>query len=238
MEQAAWSRAGETGQDASFVQKAFAAIAGRYVLTNHVLSLGIDVLWRRKTARKVAKLSPGVVLDLATGSGDLAAEIQSRCPAAKVIGADFSQPMLQEAKKRGLRNLLVADAMDLPFAEGSVDVVTVAFGLRNMASWVDALEEMSRVLKPGGSLLVLDFSLPTLPGLRQAHLFYLRQIMPKIAGLLTGERAAFEYLCGSIEKFPAGETMCDLMKANGFAEATSEPLSFGIASLYTAVKSA
>ena len=235
MEQAAWSKAGETGQDAGFVQKAFASIAGRYVLTNHVLSLGIDVLWRRKTASLVAKLMPEVVLDLATGSGDLAAEIQRRCPTAHVIGADFSPPMLLEARKRGLQHLIVADAMNLPFADATADVVTVAFGLRNMASWKDALREMARVLKPGGSLYVLDFSLPETPVLRKAHLFYLRQVMPKIAGLLTGQRPAYEYLCGSIEKFPAGAAMCDLMQQQGFSTATAQPLSFGIASLYSAV---
>src|SRR6187401_50921 len=99
------------GQDAAFVRRAFASIAPRYVLTNHVLSLGTDVLWRWKTARAVAALKPRLVLDLATGTGDLAAEVQARCPAAQVIGADFSLPMLVEARKRGLRNLIVADAM-------------------------------------------------------------------------------------------------------------------------------
>jgi len=228
--------AGNNGQDANFVRKAFASIAGRYVLTNHVLSLGIDVLWRRKTAAIVANLQPKLILDLATGSGDLAAEIQSRCPSAQVLGADFSPPMLLEAKKRGLSDLIVADAMNLPIVDNVADVVTVAFGLRNMSSWAEALREMSRVLKPGGSLLVLDFSLPKTPLLRKAHLFYLRQVMPKIAGILTGERLAYEYLCGSIEKFPAGEDMCQLMRDNGFQEARSQTLSLGIASLYIAKK--
>ena len=224
------------GQDASFVRRAFASIARRYVLTNHVLSLGTDVLWRRKTARDVAALNPSLVLDLATGSGDLAAEILARCPSAKVIGADFSLPMLLEARKRGLQNLMVADAMNLPFADATADVVTVAFGLRNMASWAGALCEMSRVLRPGGSLFVLDFSLPTRQPMRGLHLFYLRHFMPRIAGVLTGQRGAYEYLCGSIEKFPAGAAMCQLMQENGFQSAEGAPLTFGIASLYHAVK--
>jgi demethylmenaquinone methyltransferase/2-methoxy-6-polyprenyl-1,4-benzoquinol methylase len=224
------------GQDAAFVRRAFASIARRYVLTNHVLSLGMDVLWRRKTARAVAALQPRLVLDLATGSGDLAAEIQARCPQAKVIGADFSLPMLSEARKRGLQNLVVADAMNLPFADVSADVVTVAFGLRNMASWADALREMSRVLRPSGSLFVLDFSLPTWPLMRSLHLFYLRQLMPRVAGALTGQRGAYEYLCGSIEKFPAGAAMCRLMQENGFRTARHIPLTFGIATLYQASK--
>lgn len=227
---------GNRGQDATFVRGAFAKIAQRYVLTNHVLSFGIDVLWRRTTARAVAKLQPQTVLDLATGSGDLAVEVQRRCPLAHVLGADFSAPMLQEARRRGLKNLIVADAMSLPVADNSLDVVTVAFGLRNMASWSEGLREMARVLRSGGTLFVLDFSLPTLAPLRWAHLFYLRRIMPLVAGNLTGERQAYEYLCGTIEKFPAGEAMCSIMRENGFASATSKPLSFGIASLYVATK--
>ena len=232
MEQTAADR--KQGQDAAFVRRAFAAIAGRYVLTNHVLSLGIDVLWRWKTARAVAALQPRLVLDLATGSGDLAAEIQARCPQATVIGADFSPPMLQEARRRGLQHLIVADAMNLPFRDGVADVVTVAFGLRNMASWPAALREMARVLRPGGHLFVLDFSLPARQPLRGLHLFYLRRIMPRIAGLLTGERGAYEYLCGTIEAFPSGPAMCRLMQENGFRHAAVTALTGGIASLYCA----
>jgi len=225
-----------TGQDAGFVRNAFASIAGRYVLTNHVLSLGIDVLWRKTTARRVAELSPSYVLDLATGSGDLAAEIQKRCPDAYVLGADFSEPMLDQARLRGLKNLVVADATNLQMESDVADVVTVAFGLRNMSSWDGALKEMLRVLKPGGSLFVLDFSLPSWQPLRAAHLFYLRAVMPRIAGLLTGQRAAYEYLCNSIEKFPAGQAMCDLIKSQGFETATHTPLHGGIAALYEARK--
>lgn len=228
--------AGSDGQDPGFVRGAFAKIARRYVLTNHVLSLGIDILWRRRTARLVAAEHPALVLDLATGSGDLAAEILGRCPGAIVLGADFSPPMLARAATRGLTNLIVADAMNLPIRSGSVDVATVAFGLRNMASWQQAAAEMARVLKPGGSLFVLDFSLPQSAIPRRLHLFYLRNIMPRIAGLLTGERHAYEYLCGSIEKFPSGSAMCDLLRQSGFSSASSQPLSFGIASLYHARK--
>jgi demethylmenaquinone methyltransferase/2-methoxy-6-polyprenyl-1,4-benzoquinol methylase len=238
MEQQAAKEQAESpmGQDATFVRRAFAAIAGRYVLTNHVLSLGIDVLWRKTTARLVAALQPRVVLDVATGSGDLAEAIQEACPQSTVMGLDFSAPMLQEARKRGLQHLMVADAMNLPIVDGAADVLTVAFGLRNMASWPDALREMSRVLRPGGSLFVLDFSLPTQPLMRKTHLFYLRKVMPKVAGVLTGERGAYEYLCNTIEQFPSGENMCRMIRENGFGEAKATPLSFGIASLYHAVK--
>lgn len=223
-------------QDAGFVRQAFTRIAPRYVLTNHVLSIGIDILWRRKTAGLVAELDPSWVLDLATGSGDLAIAIQKACPNANILGGDFTPSMMTEAQRSGFRNLMGADALALPVRDATFDVVTVAFGLRNMASWPNAIQEMSRVLRPGGRLFVLDFSLPTLPLLRPAYVFYLEKIMPKIAGLLTGHRDAFEYLCQSIEKFPSGKAMETLLTANGFASASTIPLSFGIASLYTAVK--
>lgn len=223
-------------QDAGFVRQAFAKIAGRYVLTNHVLSMGIDVLWRRRTAAVVAEMKPTWILDLATGSGDLAVEVQRQNPQARVLGADFSPPMMAHAQGRGMRELIVADGMKLPVKDDSFDVLTVAFGLRNMASWPDALQEMRRVLKPGGHLVVLDFSTPRPPVFAKLYQFYLSKVMPKIAGLLTGERGAYEYLCTSISAFPSGRKMEELMLATGYRSATSEPLSFGIASLYVAHK--
>ena len=223
-------------QDARFVRNAFAGIAKRYVLANHVLSLGIDVLWRKTTARLAAAHQPSLIVDLATGSGDLAQSLQSANPQARILGADFSVPMMREAQVRGFPQLIAADAMRLPIIDAAADLVTVAFGLRNMASWPSALQEMSRILKPGGQLLVLDFSIPRFPGIRQAYLFYLKQIMPRIAGAITGQREAYEYLCGSIERFPSGSAMLDLIQANGFRTATCKPLTFGIASLYIAEK--
>ncbi len=223
-------------QDAGFVRQAFAGIASRYVLANHVLSLGIDCLWRRTTARRIAELNPQRVLDLATGSGDLAQAVQSACPQAKVLGADFSVPMMREAQKRHFHRLVAADGLALPFQDGVFDVLTVAFGLRNMASWPAALQEMNRVLRPGGRLFVLDFSIPRIPGIRQLYLFYLKQIMTRIAGWITGKREAYVYLCGSIERFPSGHEMESLICANGFSSATSRQLTLGIASLYEAVK--
>lgn len=223
-------------QDAGFVRQAFAGIASRYVLANHVLSLGIDCLWRRTTAKRIAALNPQRILDLATGSGDLAQAVQSACPQAKVLGADFSVPMMREAQARKFHTLIAADGLALPFQDAVFDVVTVAFGLRNMASWPDALQEMSRVLRPGGRLFVLDFSIPRTPGIRQGYLFYLKRIMPRIAGWITGQREAYEYLCGSIERFPSGTDMEKLITANGFQSAAGTPLTFGIASLYEAVR--
>ncbi|MBL9131998.1 MAG: ubiquinone/menaquinone biosynthesis methyltransferase [Verrucomicrobiaceae bacterium] len=223
-------------QDAGFVRQAFAGIASRYVLANHVLSLGIDCLWRRTTARRIAALNPARVLDLATGSGDLAQAVQAACPSAKVLGADFSVPMMRQAQARRFHTLIAADGLALPFQDGVFDVLTVGFGLRNMASWPAALQEMSRVLRPGGSLFVLDFSIPRTPGIRQFYLFYLKHVMTRVAGWITGKRQAYEYLCGSIERFPSGSDMEDLIRANGFQSAHARALTFGIASLYEAKK--
>jgi demethylmenaquinone methyltransferase/2-methoxy-6-polyprenyl-1,4-benzoquinol methylase len=206
------------------------------VLANHVLSLGIDCLWRRTTAKRIATLNPQRILDLATGSGDLAQAVQLACPESRVLGADFSVPMMREAQARRFHTLIAADGLSLPFQDEVFDVLTVAFGLRNMASWPAALQEMSRVLRPGGRLFVLDFSIPRFPGIRQLYLFYLKQIMPRIAGWITGQRGAYVYLCGSIERFPSGKDMEALICANGFQSASTTALTFGIASLYEAQK--
>ena len=221
-------------QDPGFVNRAFTDIADRYVLTNHVLSLGTDILWRRKLGSMIEAQRPNDMLDIATGSGDVVAEITRRCPDTNIIGLDFCQPMLNHARRRGLANLVVADGLRLPFDDGTFDITTVAFGLRNMASWTDGLLEMSRTLKPNGILYILDFSQPTWSLLRAPYLFYLHHVLPKIAGLLTNQRQAYEYLSSSIDQFPHGEAMCDLIISAGFASAKALPLSFGIASIYVA----
>jgi len=220
-------------QDPTYVKKAFSRIADRYVVTNHVLSLGTDILWRKKVGRMVAAWQPDRILDVATGTGDLALEMQRRCPEAQVTGSDFCPEMLAYAADDGVKETVVADALNMPFADDSYDVLTVAFGLRNMASWPDALKEMRRVLKPGGHLLVLDFSLPT-GILRGPYRFYLNKVLPKVAGLMTGEGDAYEYLAGTIEQFPSGCDMTGLIESCGFTDAQATPLTFGVASIYTA----
>jgi demethylmenaquinone methyltransferase/2-methoxy-6-polyprenyl-1,4-benzoquinol methylase len=216
-----------------FVTGMFAAIAERYDLANHLLSGGLDFFWRRRAARIVQGWNPVRILDLATGSGDLALALGAACPSARLIGADFCQPMLVQAQRKGVANLIVADGMRLPFAPGAFDALTVAFGLRNMESWSGALNEMGRVLAPGGHLLVLDFSVPPAP-LRYVYRPYLRHVLPRLAALLTRERGAYEYLGDSIEKFPQGAAMCALIREAGFRDAHCEPLTGGIVSLYTA----
>ncbi|MEM6911458.1 MAG: ubiquinone/menaquinone biosynthesis methyltransferase [Verrucomicrobiota bacterium] len=219
-------------QDPEFVHRAFSGIADRYVVANHVLSGGIDLLWRRRVARIVRARLPGRILDLATGTGDLALELQRQIPQAEILASDFCEPMLAHARTRGLETLL-ADALALPLEDEAFDAVTIGFGLRNLASWEKGLQEMARVLRPGGTLVVLDFSLPG-PWLRPAYRLYLHRILPLLARALTGKKEAYQYLGDSIERFPSGPAMCQLLRRNGFAEAHAQALSGGIASLYTA----
>ena len=211
----------------------FGRIARRYDLANHLLSGGADFLWRRRAAKIVADWQPRDVLDLASGSGDLALAIQRQLPEAKIVAADFSPEMLEIARAKGVRKPVIADALQLPFENASFDAVTVAFGLRNMADWDRALAEMSRVLRDRGHLLVLDFSLPA-GALRPAYRFYLHRCLPILASIVTGQKAAYDYLGGSIEKFPSGAEMLDLIERNGFMNTVAEPLTGGIATIYTA----
>ncbi len=222
-------------QDPKFVKSAFKKIADKYVVTNHVLSMGTDILWRRKVGRMVKRWQPSTILDIATGTGDLALEMQKKCPDCEIIASDFCPEMLAHAERRGVKNTQVVDAMEMPFDDNNCDVLTVAFGLRNMASYPGALKEMNRVIKPGGRLLILDFSLPK-GILAKPYGWYLNKVLPKIAGLITGEKGAFEYLAGSIEDFPNGEVMCELITSQGYKDVQAIPLSFGIASIYVGVK--
>jgi demethylmenaquinone methyltransferase / 2-methoxy-6-polyprenyl-1,4-benzoquinol methylase len=226
----------DISRDPEAVRSMFGRIARRYDLANHLLSGGADFLWRRRAAKIVAGWKPSGMLDLATGSGDLALAIQRRLPQARIVAADFSPEMIEIARKKGVANTMVADALQLPFEKASFDCVTVAFGLRNMADWERALSEMSRVLRDRGHLLVLDFSLPA-GALRPAYRFYLHRCLPLLASIVTGQKAAYDYLGGSIEKFPSGKAMVELFERNGFTNAKAEPLTGGIATIYTAEKS-
>ena len=219
-----------------FVQKTFSSIAGRYDLANHLLSGGLDFLWRRRVSRLVAASRPSRVLDLATGSGDLAIALQKACPSAQVVGADFCLPMLEEARRKKVSRLVQADGLALPFRDGTFDAVTVAFGLRNMASWETALSEMHRVLRPEGLLAVLDFSLPPRGPLREIYRAYLHHVLPRIAGWTTGHAEAYEYLGGSIEAFPRGSGMAALIESRGFRCEPPHKMCLGVVSLYAARK--
>jgi demethylmenaquinone methyltransferase / 2-methoxy-6-polyprenyl-1,4-benzoquinol methylase len=216
------------------VRQMFGAIARRYDLANHTLSCGIDFYWRKRAANTVASWHPGKIVDLATGTGDLALALQKRLPDAEVTGVDFLPEMLELAQRKGVRQTILADAMKLPFPDASFDCVTIAFGLRNMENWRGALAEMSRVLRKDGHLLVLEFSLPTRPIVRAIYRFYLHRCLPLLGSCLTRKKSAYDYLGDSIEEFPSGHAMIDLIEASGFRYATFQPLSYGIATIYAA----
>jgi demethylmenaquinone methyltransferase / 2-methoxy-6-polyprenyl-1,4-benzoquinol methylase len=215
------------------VRKMFGSIARRYDLANHVLSCGADFYWRKRAAEIVVGWRPNSIMDLATGTGDLALALQKKLPNADVVGADFTEEMLAMAKSKGVRRTVSADAMKLPFGDSSFDCVTIAFGLRNLPDWSVALAEMKRVIKPGGHLLILEFSLPKSAILRAPYRFYLHRCMPVIGSFLTKQKSAYDYLGDSIEKFPSGDTMLGLMESIGFGNAAAEPLTGGIVTIYT-----
>jgi demethylmenaquinone methyltransferase/2-methoxy-6-polyprenyl-1,4-benzoquinol methylase len=225
--------------DPGAVKSMFGRIARRYDLANRVLSLGIDIYWRRRLVEAVARGRPHDVLDLATGSGDVALELASILPpGTTVLGMDFSEPMLEVARAKRARLAAGArvefrqgDGLALPLADGSCDAITIAFGLRNMADRALCLGEMRRVLRPGGRLHVLEFSQPQ-AWLRPLYYFHLRRVAPFVAGILTGDRAAYQYLASSIGEFPGREALSGELRAAGFDEVTSIPMTLGIAALH------
>jgi demethylmenaquinone methyltransferase / 2-methoxy-6-polyprenyl-1,4-benzoquinol methylase len=228
--------------DPEAVNSMFARIADRYDLANHLLSGGIDHLWRRRLVRRVHDVKPQSILDLATGSGDVAFALAKALPKhVRIIGMDFCQPMLDEAiRKRGqigggrTLEFRQGDGMALPLPDDSFDSVTVSFGLRNMADRHQALSEMRRVLRPGGRLFLLEFSQPS-SWVRPFYYGYLKYILPSVAALVTRDRSAYEYLGGSIENFPDREKMAAEIAVAGFKSVTSTPLSLGIVALHEAV---
>ncbi|HTQ32194.1 MAG TPA: bifunctional demethylmenaquinone methyltransferase/2-methoxy-6-polyprenyl-1,4-benzoquinol methylase UbiE [Opitutaceae bacterium] len=221
------------------VNKMFARIARRYDLANRLLSAGLDVGWRRRLVAAVRRTRPRDVLDLATGSGDVAFALARGLPAGtRITGVDFCQPMLDQAEqKKSARDAHVAfkqgDALALPLADASVDAVTIAFGLRNLADRGRALREMHRVLRPGGHLFVLEFSQPA-RWFRPLYFFYMHRLAPRAAGWLTGDRAAYEYLCNSIEQFPARETLAGEIRVAGFAGVAARSYTLGVVALHEA----
>lgn len=224
--------------DSTSIKNLFTAIAARYELANHLLCGGFDFWWRHVTALEVRKKNPHHILDIATGTGDLAVALLKKNPSAQVTGIDFCEEMLAQAAKKKILGLtlMTADGLALPFPDESYDTVTIAFGLRNMASWEKGLYEMRRVLRSGGSLFILDFSLPTVPLLKPLYRFYLHHLLPQMAGLITGRKEAYSYMADSIEQFPSGKKMCSLLEQCGFEKAAFKPMTGGIVTLYRALK--
>ena len=226
-------------EHAKAVRAMFSGIARRYDLLNHVLSMNIDKRWRklvRKKLQPVLDRPDAVILDVACGTGDLSIELQSHSK-AKVVGTDFCRPMLAVAATKDAEIPFVeGDAMNLGFADASVDALTIAFGLRNLSNFADGLAEFHRVLKPGGKLVVLEFSSPVVPGFRQAFNFYFTRILPRIGGAVSGSRGAYEYLPDSVSKFPDQKRLAGLMRETGFVDVEYTNLTGGIAAIHSGTR--
>jgi demethylmenaquinone methyltransferase / 2-methoxy-6-polyprenyl-1,4-benzoquinol methylase len=227
----------ETEQQASrWVRDMFGRIAPRYDLLNHLLSLNIDRYWRARTVAHVAPIlaQPGArVLDVACGTGDLTLALQTRSQSSRVLGTDFSHPMLLAAnRKLANSRLFESDALRTPVADGSFDLVTIAFGFRNLTNYREGLIELRRVLKPGGTLAILEFSTPPNPFLARAYGFYSRAILPAIGGLISGSRDAYSYLPESVRKFPDAERLADQMRDAGFDTVRFHRMTGGIVALH------
>ncbi|NOY45358.1 MAG: bifunctional demethylmenaquinone methyltransferase/2-methoxy-6-polyprenyl-1,4-benzoquinol methylase UbiE [Deltaproteobacteria bacterium] len=226
------------------VRAMFSAIAPTYDLLNRILSLGVDVGWRRQMVRR---LPSGCrrVLDLACGTGDVALEIVRQRPAARVFGADFALPMLRagtpKLRRRGAAARILlqnASAEDLPYRDATFDAATMAFGIRNVVRRERALAELHRVLRPGGRLLILDFSIPRSSGLAALYRVYFHRVLPFVGGLISGNFDAYRYLPRSVEGFPPRHRFAAMMARAGFERPRYRDLTFGIATLYEAEKPA
>lgn len=225
------------------VREMFAGIAAKYDFLNHFLSVNIDKRWRRLVSERLKDVLENwdaLVLDVACGTGDLALELQKNAK-AKVFGTDFCRPMLSIAFDKNDKNAakipyVEADGMNLSFADNTFDAVTIAFGLRNFSNWQHGLTEFHRILKPGGKLVILEFSTPVLPGFRQAFQFYFSNILPRIGGAVSGSRGAYEYLPDSVSRFPDQKNLAQMMSQTGFSDVEYKNLTGGVAAIHSGVR--
>ena len=235
-------------EQARRVREMFATIAARYDLLNHLLSVNTDKRWRRRVARTLhATLAPlppsgksARILDVACGTGDLSLTLFESGD-ARVVGIDFCRPMLRIASSKASRlgfevPFIEGDALSLPFSDRSFEAATIAFGLRNLAGVEAGFEELFRVLKPGGRVVVLEFSKPTTPVLRSLFRVYFTKVLPLFGGLISGSMSAYQYLPDSVSRFPDQIELASMMRQVGFAEVTFQNLSGGIAALHLGMR--
>lgn len=244
-ESLAFSQSAESGSrttyEPGYVRGLFNRIAPRYDLLNHVLSSGIDIWWRRQAVRRLATVSPATVLDVATGTGDCALEAARLLSPRSVVGVDVAENMLElgeeKAKRRGLDRIVSfrkGAAEALPFADASFDAVLSAFGVRNFSDLDAGLREMRRVLRPGGAVVILEFSRPRSFPVKQLYQAYSRTLLPAIGGWVSRDREAYRYLPSTIGEFPDGEEFLQHLRAAGFQSARRHPMTFRIATAYDA----
>ncbi|HEU4496675.1 MAG TPA: bifunctional demethylmenaquinone methyltransferase/2-methoxy-6-polyprenyl-1,4-benzoquinol methylase UbiE [Flavobacterium sp.] len=224
------------------VEQMFDTISGKYDGLNRVISFGIDVKWRKKVLRIVASRNPKNILDIATGTGDLAI-LMSQTNAEKIVGLDISAGMLDVGRKKiQARKLsekiemVQADSEKMPFSDNAFDAITVAFGVRNFETLEKGLAEILRVLKPGGIFVILETSNPTKAPYKQFYSFYTKNILPLIGRMFSKDRAAYGYLSESASVFPYGEALNNILRKIGFIEVADQPQTFGVATIYSASK--
>ena len=225
------------------VQQMFDNIAPTYDKLNHILSLSIDKMWRRHVVRKVRRMKPEKIMDLATGTGDLAIKMAKAMPKAKIMGVDLSEKMLavaaEKVRRKGLDDhiaLYQGDAENLDVTDGVLDVVTVAFGVRNFGNLEQGLSEIMRSLRSGGHIVVLEFSTPRNWLVRKCYQFYSNHVMKPVGGMVSKDRKAYDYLPDSIVEFPDRERFLEIMHRTGFVECRRFSQSFGIAQIYIGKK--
>jgi demethylmenaquinone methyltransferase/2-methoxy-6-polyprenyl-1,4-benzoquinol methylase len=221
----------------------FNNISGTYDFLNHFMSLGIDIIWRRKAIKELKAIQPRIILDVATGTGDFAFESISILKPEKVIGVDISEGMLNVAKKkiqeRNLSHVFsvqLGDSEGLHFEDNTFDAITVAFGVRNYENLEKGLADMLRVLKPGGKIVILEFSKPQTFLIKQGYNFYFKHVTPVLGGLFSKDKKAYTYLEESVQAFPDGKDFTTLMEKVGYKNTKNRPLTFGISSIYTGTK--
>lgn len=220
----------------------FDNISANYDGLNRVISFGIDISWRKKVVQLVSKNNPKQILDIATGTGDLAIMMSQLNP-DKIIGLDISAGMLDVGKRKIANvnlsdkiDMVVGDSENMPFDDNTFDAITVSFGVRNFANLDKGLTEIKRVLKPGGTFVVLETSNPTKFPFKQGYKFYTTYILPFIGKIFSRDKAAYSYLCESANIFPFGEAFDNILQKNGFIDTEYSPVTFGVATIYSATK--